>query len=94
MLSVWNKYDFTSRWAAAIGAMYQSYQFAAVDDSVRLPGFTRFDGAVYFNIAPRYRVQLNVENIFDRIYIQTADGNNNIQPGAPRTLRATLTVNL
>lgn len=94
MFSVWNKYDFTPRWSAAIGAIQQSSQFAAVDDTVRLPGFVRFDGAVYCNIAAQYRLQLNVENISNRKYIQTADGNNNIQPGATRTIRATLTVNL
>ncbi len=36
------------------------------------------------------RAQLNVENLFNRRYIATADGNNNITPGSPRAVRALL----
>ena len=36
------------------------------------------------------RLALNVENLFDRKYFPTADGNNNISPGAPRNARLTL----
>lgn len=91
--SLWNKYDFTPKWAAAIGAITQSDQFAAVDNTVRLKGFTRFDGAVFYNITPDHRLQLNVENLFDREYISTAHANNNIQPGSPQTFRLSLTTN-
>jgi outer membrane receptor protein involved in Fe transport len=55
-------------------------------------GFTRADAAVYYAFAGgRMRVVLNVENLFDRTYYPTADGNNNISPGAPRNARVTLT---
>lgn len=90
MASVWNKYDFTPEWAGAIGAIYQSDQFAAVDNTVKLKGFTRFDGAIYYKITPEYRAQLNVENLFDKRYISTAHNNNNIQPGSPQTFRVSL----
>jgi catecholate siderophore receptor len=36
------------------------------------------------------RLAVNVENMFDREYFPTADGNNNISPGAPRNVRLTL----
>lgn len=93
VVSVWNKYDFTPQWGAALGTIYQSKQYASVDNTVRLPGFTRFDGALYYNITPKYRLQANVENLFDREYIATADGNNNIQPGSPQAFRVSLTYN-
>jgi len=32
-------------------------------------------------------VQLNVENLFDKGYWASADGNNNLSPGNPRTFR-------
>lgn len=88
--SLWNKYDLTNKWAAALGAVSQSGQYATVDNTVRLKGFTRFDGAAYYKINPSYRIQLNVENIFDRGYIQTAHNNNNIQPGSPRAFKVSL----
>ena len=85
--SLWNKYDFTNKWAVAIGGVNQSAQYASVDNGVKLKGFTRFDGAAYYKINPSYRVQLNIENIFDRQYIQTAHNNNNIQPGSIRAFK-------
>jgi len=93
MGSLWNKYDFTQEWAAAIGTIYQSDQFAAVDNSVRLKGFTRFDGAAYYKVNRDYRLQMNIENLFGRRYIQTADGNNNLQPGSPRAFKVSLVAN-
>ncbi len=93
IVSIWNKYDFTEKWAAAIGVINQSDQYAAVDNTVRLKGFTRFDGAAFYNITPDYRLQLNVENILDREYIETAHNNNNIQPGSPQRFILSLTAN-
>ncbi len=55
--------------------------------------FNRFDGAAYYKINPDYRLQLNVENLFGRRYIATADGNNNIQPGSPRAFKVSLVAN-
>lgn len=87
--SWWNKYQFNPTWAAALGVIYFSDSFASSDDTVRLPGFVRFDAAVYARIDEMWRVQLNVENIFNKGYWATADGNNNISPGQPRTVRLT-----
>ncbi|HEY2761458.1 MAG TPA: TonB-dependent receptor, partial [Pirellulales bacterium] len=86
-LSLWNKYQFTPMWAAAIGAIYFSDSFATSDDTVKLPGFVRFDGAIYMKIDKTWKAQLNIENIFNKGYWASADGNNNISPGAPRTVR-------
>ena len=86
-LSLWNKYQIDPVWAAAVGVIYFSDSFASSDDSVRLPGFVRFDAAVYAKIDEMWRVQLNVENLFNKGYWATADGNNNISPGQSRTFR-------
>ena len=55
-----------------------------------LPAFTRLDGAVYYTFDRRTRLALNIENMADRKYFPTVDGDNNISPGAPRTFRLTL----
>ncbi len=86
-VSLWNKYQIDPVWAAALGVIYFSDSFASSDDSVRLPGFVRFDAAVYARINEMWRVQLNVENLFNKGYWATADGNNNISPGQSRTIR-------
>jgi catecholate siderophore receptor len=85
--SLWNKYQFNPIWAAALGVIYFSDSFASSDDTVRLPGFVRVDAAVYAKIDEMWRVQLNVENIFNKGYWATSDGNNNNSPGQPRTFR-------
>jgi catecholate siderophore receptor len=88
-VSLWNKYQIDPVWSAALGVIYFSDSFASSDDSVRLPDFVRVDAAVYAKVNDMWRVQLNVENIFNKGYWATADGNNNISPGQPRTFRAT-----
>ena len=60
---------------------------ASSDDTVRLPGFVRFDAAVYAKIDETWSAQLNIENIFNKGYWASADGNNNISPGQGRTVR-------
>ena len=54
---------------------------------MKLPGFVRFDVALYAKINENWRAQLNVENIFNKGYWASADGNNNISPGEGRSLR-------
>lgn len=93
MASLWNKYDVTQEWAGALGVIHQSDQFANVDNAVRLKGFTRLDAAIFYKLTPQHRLQLNVENLLNRRYILTADGNNNIQPGSPQAFRLSLTSN-
>lgn len=89
--SLWNNYQIMSRLAAGLGVIHRSDMFAAVDDTVRLPGYTRADAAVYFSLTERIRLQANVENLFDKTYYINADGNNNISPGSSRAVRFGLT---
>jgi catecholate siderophore receptor len=83
----WNKYQFNPTWGAALGVIYFGDSFATSDDTVRLPGFVRFDAALYVTIDEHWRVQFNVENIFNTGYWASADGDNNISPGQARTFR-------
>lgn len=87
--SWWNKYQFTPIWAASVGVIYFSDSFASSDDTVRLPGFVRVDAGLFAKINENWRLQFNVENIFNKGYWASADGNNNISPGEPRTFRVT-----
>jgi catecholate siderophore receptor len=89
--SWWNKYQFTPVWAAALGVIYFSDSFASSDDTVYLPGFMRFDAGIFATINETWKAQLNVENLFDKGYWASANGNNNISPGQPRTVRLKLT---
>jgi catecholate siderophore receptor len=83
----WNKYQFNDTWGAALGVIYFGDSFATSDDTVRLPGFVRFDTALYLKINETWRAQFNVENIFNTGYWASADGDNNISPGQSRTFK-------
>lgn len=89
--SLWNRYDFNRRWGVGLGVIHRDELFAAAGNTVTLPSFTRFDTAVFCRLNDRLRVQLNVENLFDRHYYASAHNNNNITPGSPRAFRLSLT---
>ena len=55
----------TDRWAAALGIVHRSEMFAAADNGVTLPEFTRVDGGIFFDVNARLRAQVNVENLTD-----------------------------
>ena len=89
--SLWNRYQVARAWGVGLGVIHQADMYAAIDDAVTLPGFTRLDGALFLALGPQLRAQVNVENLLDERYYATSHGNNNIMPGAPRTVRLTLT---
>ncbi|MBV9108615.1 MAG: TonB-dependent receptor, partial [Gemmatimonadetes bacterium] len=90
-LSLWNRVQVLPALGLGLGIISQGDMFAAIDNTVTLPGFTRADGAVFVRITPSLGAQLNVENLTDRRYYATSQGNNNIMPGATRTLRISFT---
>jgi catecholate siderophore receptor len=93
-VSLWNRVQLAPALGAGLGAVHQSKSFAAIDNTVTLPAFTRVDAALFVALPWNTRAQLNVENLFDARYFGTSQGNNNIMPGAPRTVRLSLTAGL
>jgi len=91
-LSLWNKVQITPSVGLGFGAVHQARVYAAIDNTVTLPAFTRYDGGLYISLPARSRLQVNMENLFGTTYYSTAHGNNNIMPGAPRTLRVSISV--
>jgi len=90
-LSLWNKYQINSQFAAGVGVIYFSDSYASNDDTVRLPGFVRVDAVVYYKYDSTWSGQLSVQNLLDKGYWASADGNNNLSPGQPRTFRLSAT---
>ena len=89
--SLWNRYRLLPSLAAGLGVIRQSDMYAAIDNSVTLPAFTRVDAALFIAAHAHVRAQVNIENLFNTTYYPTSHGNNNILAGAPRTLRVSLT---
>ncbi|HKE84612.1 MAG TPA: TonB-dependent siderophore receptor [Vicinamibacterales bacterium] len=91
--SLWNNYQLLPKVGAALGVVHRSDMFAAIDNAVTLPGYTRADAAAFFTVTRQLRFQVNVENLFDKKYFVNADSNTNISPGFPRAVRVGLTTN-
>ena len=89
--SLWNNYQIARRWGAGLGVLERTKMFAAIDNTVTLPGYTRADAAVYYSISEKIRLQANVENLFNAKYYLNADSNTNISPGSSRAVRIGLT---
>ena len=92
--SLWNKYELNETWSAALGVVSRSDMYAATpttSTAVKLPGYARLDAAIYANINKQTKLQLNIENLLDKTYYQSAHNNYNIMYGYPLTARATVT---
>ena len=90
IFSMWNRYQLTQMFGAGVGIVHQSDHFASSNNAVEVPGFTRVDAALFFDLNENWSAQLNVENVFDRDYFASAHNNNNISPGAPRSAYVTV----
>jgi catecholate siderophore receptor len=88
--SIWNRYDVTDRLGAGFGLIARSSSYASVSNAVKLPGYVRADAALFYGLPNGLQAQLNVENLFGAHYFPTASNDNNIAPGAPRTVKATI----
>jgi catecholate siderophore receptor len=88
--SLWNSYQVLRRLRLGLGLVHRSDMFAAVDNTVVVPSYTRADAALFFNVTELTRFQVNVENLFDTMYYINAHNNTNISPGSPRAVRAAL----
>jgi catecholate siderophore receptor len=88
--SFWNRYDVSNSLGLGLGVIARSKSFTSIGNAVKLPGYARVDGAAFTKLARGIEAQVNVENIFGADYFPTSNGDNNIAPGAPRTIRATL----
>jgi catecholate siderophore receptor len=89
--SLWSTYQVLPRWRVGAGVIHQGDRFATVSNAVTLPDFTRLDAAVYYTLSDAIDLQVNVENLTNALYFPTAHNDNNITPGAPRNVRASLT---
>ena len=88
--SLWNTWQVAPRLGLGLGVLRRTDMFAAIDDTVVLPAYTRLDAAAYFTLTRAIRLQANVENLLDETYYANADNNTNLSPGFRRALRVGL----
>jgi iron complex outermembrane receptor protein len=79
------------------GWTYISSKGVTLDNSIKAPGYHKFDaGLKYINRlgSSQATYRLNIENLFDKFYwrdVSQTYGSNTLYPGSPRVFRATAT---
>lgn len=58
-------------------------RYAVEDNTVNLPFYVRIDAMLAYKIKG-WEAGLNLNNLANRTYYESANNNNQIQPGAPR----------
>ena len=88
--SLWNRYDVSNQMGVGLGVIARSKSYASISNNVELPGYARVDAAVFYKVMRGVEAQVNIENIFGADYFPTAHNDNNIAPGAPRSIRVSV----
>jgi catecholate siderophore receptor len=80
--TLWTSFEFRDGFGVAGGVVGKSAQFAATDNLARLPGFVRMDASAFYRTG-RYDVQLNIQNVGNVRYYDSAQSDYQIYPAAP-----------
>jgi catecholate siderophore receptor len=88
--SLWNRYDIAPTVGVGLGVITRSKSFASISNAVKLPAYTRVDAAIYYKLPRGMEAQVNFENLLGAHYFPTASNDNNIAPGAPRSVKVTV----
>ncbi len=83
---LWSSYEIGHGFTIGGGVFYVGDRYAADDNTVKLPSYTRVD-AMFGYKTRRWEAGLNIGNVTDRVYYESANNNNQIGPGAPRNVK-------
>jgi catecholate siderophore receptor len=78
--SLWTTYDITPKWQVGGGVFYGGEVYgdagsAATPQSALVPDWWRFDLMAAYKISPKATLQLNIYNVTDTLYYQSAYSN-------------------
>jgi len=90
---LWSNYELGQGFTIGAGAFYVGDRFAVEDNAVRLPSYVRLDAMLGYK-ARNWEAGLNLNNLADKVYYESANNNVQIQPGAPRSVMAYVRVKI
>ncbi len=79
----WMTYELPKQFRIGLGGNIRSKTFTSTNNLVTLPGYARFDASVSWRAEKHYEIAINLKNILNRKYLETAHNDNQIMPGAP-----------
>jgi len=80
--SLWSTYNFGNGFGAGGGFIFNTDSFAADDNLVQLPGYTRLDALFYYR-KPHWDIDAHLNNLTNTRYYDTAHSDLEFFPGAP-----------
>ncbi|MGN6512337.1 MAG: TonB-dependent receptor [Lysobacteraceae bacterium] len=86
--SLWGTYALGHGFEAGLGVFAVGDRYSANDDLVRLPGYVRTDAMLRWR-GGRHEIALNLRNLGDITWYETAHTTHQIMPGTPRALTLT-----
>jgi len=95
--SIWTNYKVTDQFGLGFGATHQGKAFISDLDigsasarHPKLPAFTRLDAAAYYDVHDNLRVQVNIENLTDKLYFPSSHSTHQATVGTPLNARFTV----
>ncbi|MBC6427949.1 MAG: TonB-dependent siderophore receptor [Cellvibrionales bacterium] len=82
-LALWSSYQLTDQLGLAAGLVYQDESFIDNANTAALPSYTRLDLAAHYDLSARIRLQLNIENLTDKLYFPNAHSTHQATVGTP-----------
>jgi len=82
--SLFTTYDITPQWTVGGGAFFVDSRWSSVANDGRIPSYWRFDAMAAHKVTKNFTMQLNVYNIADEYYFDTAAGAGFAVPGSGR----------
>lgn len=94
--SLWTTYRIQNGSLSGLGfgtgAFFVGNREGDLDNSFKLPSYTRVDAAIYYTRG-NFKAALNLKNVFDIKYFEASTGRTSIAPGAPFTVLGTISWN-
>ena len=86
--TLWTTYRFPFGLAVGGGASYVGKQYGDIANAKWIPGYTRWDAMASYTLADNISLQLNVQNLTDKLYFTKAYSSHyaGIAPGRSATL--------
>jgi catecholate siderophore receptor len=93
-LNLWTEYELPRGWEVGAGGNWLSRRFADSGETARVPAYVVWNAMVSYAASPRLSLQLNANNLFDKLYYDgvyyTSPAENHAIPGAGRSVTLTL----
>ena len=75
----------------AVGVINQGDSLIKDGGTQMLPAYTRVDAALYYMLSDDFRLQLNMENLADKLYFPHSHSTHQASVGRERNVRLSLT---